>query len=90
MRQIRNKNKNAYDSLPNVKDGDIIQTLDDFLLHLVNCLHAPCLGEMELCCSPVLFNKIQLTMIFWIEIAKMAMRLDQLLKLGLLRHEIGL
>ncbi len=90
MRQIRNKNKNAYDSPLNVKDRDIIQTLDDFLLHLVNCLHMPCFAEMELCCSLVLFDKIQLTMIFWIEIAKMAMQLDQLLKLGLLRHEIGL
>jgi hypothetical protein len=37
-----------------------------------------------------LFDKIKFTMVFWIEIAEVPTRLDQLLKLGLLRDEIWL
>ena len=39
---------------------------------------------------PILFNKVEFAMIFWIEVTQMTARLDQLLKLGLLRDEIRL
>ena len=73
-----------------MKEGDVIEGLDDLPLHLINCCCVPCHTEMELCSPPILLNEIELTMVFWVKVAQMATRLDQLLKLGLLRHEIGL
>jgi hypothetical protein len=58
-----------YDSLLNVKERDMVQTLYDFLLHLLNYCHVPCHTETKLCFSPVLFNKIKFIVIFWIEVA---------------------
>ena len=45
---------------------------------------------MELCYTPILFNKIEFAVIFGVKIIYMFMRFDQLLKLGLLRDEIRL
>ena len=73
-----------------MKEGDIIEALDDFPLHLVDCRCAPCYTETELGSTPILFNEIEFTMVLGIKIAEMPAILDQLLKLGLLRHEIGL
>ena len=73
-----------------MKERDVIKTLDDLPLHAINCCCAPCHMEMELGCSPVLFNKIEFTVVFWVKIAQMAIRLDQLLKLGFLGHKIWL
>jgi hypothetical protein len=78
------------DSPPNVKEGNVIEALDDYPLHLIDCGRAPCHTETELCRPPVLFDEIEFTVIFGIEITQMTMRLDQLLKLGLLRDEVGL
>jgi len=80
----------AENSLLNVKEGDIIKALDDFSLHLNDCCHAPCYIETKFCCSPILFGKIQLAVILGVKVTQMAMRLDQLLKLGLLRYKIRL
>ena len=44
----------------------------------------------ELCSTPVLLNEVQLTMIFWIEIAQVATRFYELLELWPLRCEIWL
>ena len=44
----------------------------------------------ELHGTPVLLNEVQLTMIFWIEIAQVAMQFYELLELWLLRCEIQL
>ena len=44
----------------------------------------------ELCSTPVLLNEVQLTMIFWIEIAQVATRFYELLKLWPLQCEIWL
>jgi hypothetical protein len=46
--------------------------------------------EMELCCPPILLDEIHLTMVFGVIIIEVAMGLNQLLKLGLLRHEVRL
>jgi hypothetical protein len=90
MRRIGNREISAEDSPSNVEEGDIIKALDDLLLHLVDGCRAPCHPETELCCSPILFDKIELAMILGVEIAQMTARLNQLLKLGLLRHEVRL
>jgi hypothetical protein len=85
-----NQNKNAEDSPTNVKEGNVIEALDDLLLHLIDCCCTPCHTETELRCPPVLLDEVELTVVFGVEIAQMAARLDQLLKLGLLRDEIWL
>ena len=63
------KKKNAKDSLPNLKEGNIIKAVDDLLLHLIHCCHAPYHTELELCCPPVLLNEIELTVIFRVKFA---------------------
>ena len=78
------------DSPPNVKKGDIIQALDDLPLHLVDCRRAPCHTETELCRPPILLDKVELAVIFRVEITQVPAILNQLLKLGLLRNEVGL
>ena len=77
-------------SPPNLKEGNIIKALGNFVLHLVDRCRAPCYTETKLCSSSVLLDEIKFTVILRIEVAQMAARLNQLLKLGLLRHEIGL
>jgi hypothetical protein len=73
-----------------VKEGDIIEAFFDRPLHLINRCHAPCHTETELRRPPILFDKIKFAVIFWIKITEMPARLDQLLKLRLLRDEVGL
>jgi hypothetical protein len=73
-----------------VEEGDVIETLNDRPLHLVNHCCVPCNTETELHHPSILFNKVEFTMIFRIEATQMTVRLDQLLKLGLLRDEIRL
>lgn len=85
-----NKIKKNKNSPPNLKEGDIVEALDDFLLHLVNCCCTSCYTEAKLRGPPVLLNEIELAVVFRVEITQMAARLDQLLKLGLLRLKIGL
>jgi hypothetical protein len=72
--------KREPQNLPlNVKEGVIVKALDNCLLHLNHC-----------CCPPILFDEVQFTVIFGVKIAQMTTRLNQLLKLGLLRHKIWL
>ena len=79
------------ENLPsNVKEGDVIKGLDDLPLHLINRRRAPCHTETKLCSPPILFDEIEFTVIFGVKVTQMVTRLDQLLKLGLLRDEIGL
>jgi hypothetical protein len=73
-----------------MKEGHIIKASDDLPLHLVNCCHTPCHMETELCCSPILFDEVELAVILRVEITQMSTGLNQLLKLGLLGHEVGL
>ena len=73
-----------------LREGDIIQALDDLSLHLVDFCRVSCHMETELCHTSVLLNKVELAMVFQVKVAKMTMRFDQLLKLGLLRDEIKL
>jgi hypothetical protein len=74
----------------NLFKGDVIETLQHFLLHLTK---GPCTARNtvpKLCCTPVLLNKVEFAMILRIEVAQMTMRLDILLEQGLLRYEIEL
>ncbi len=73
-----------------MKEGNVIERLDDLPFYFIDCNYTPCHAEMELCRFPILFDKVKLTMVFWIEITQMAARLDQLLKLGLLRYKVRL
>jgi hypothetical protein len=73
-----------------VKEGHIIEATDDLPLHLIDRCCAPCHTETELCCSPILLDKIELAVILGVEIAQMSAGLNPLLKLGLLRHKVGL
>ncbi len=45
---------------------------------------------VKFCCTPVLFNEVQLTMVFWIEITDVATQFDKLLELWPLQHKIQL
>ena len=73
-----------------MEEGDNIETLNDRPLHLVDRCCMPCNMETELHRPSILFDKVEFTMIFQIEVTQMTARLNQLLKLGLLRDEIGL
>ena len=74
----------------NLREGDIIQALNDLPLHLIDFCHVSCHMKTELCHTPVLLDEVELAMVFQVKVAKMTMRFDQLLKLGLLRDEIRL
>lgn len=76
--------------LLDLKVGDIIEALDDLLLHLANCCCVPCHVKTEFCHVSILFNEVQLTVVLGIKITVMPMRLDQLLKLRPLRDKIKL
>ena len=78
------------DSPSNVKEGDVIQALDDLPLHLADCHRVPCYPETELRRPPILLNEVEFAVILGVEITQVPTRLDQLLKLGLLRGEVGL
>ena len=67
-----------------MKERDIIKALNDVPLHLVDHCCALCHMEMQLGRSPVLLDKVELTVILGVKIADVAARLNQLLKLGLL------
>jgi hypothetical protein len=69
MRQKGIRKKNTEHSPPNVKEGDVIEALDDLLLHLLDCCCTPCHMETELHCAPILLDKVKFTMIFWIKVA---------------------
>jgi hypothetical protein len=73
-----------------VKERDVIEALDDFFLHLADRQRVPCHAETKLGRPPILFDKIELTVVLGVEIAKVPMGLNQLLKLGLLIDDIGL
>jgi len=73
-----------------VEEGEIIKTLNDHPLYLIDHCCVPCNMETKLHCPLILFNKVKFAMIFWIEVTQITMRLNQLLKLGLLRDEIRL
>jgi hypothetical protein len=73
-----------------VKEGDVIKALDDLFLHLFNRCCAPCHAKTKFCRAPILFDEVQLAVILWVKITQVSARLDQLLKLGLLRDEIWL
>jgi len=89
MRDTVQESRPNY-SLPNVKEGDVIEALDDLPLHLINCCCMPCHSETELHHPPILFNEIHLTVVFQVEITQMATGFNQLFKLGLLRPEVRL
>jgi len=71
-------------SPPNMKERDIIKALNNIPLHLVNHCCMLCHTEMQLGHSPVLLDKVELAVILGVKIADVAVRLNQLLKLGLL------
>src|SRR6267154_3848436 len=87
---MNRKEIKVQDSPLNMKEGHVIEALDDCLLHCIDCCRVPCHMEMELRCPSVLFNEVEFAMVFGVKVAQMPMRLDQLLKLGLLRDEIRL
>ncbi len=63
------KKTGMEDSLPNMKERDIVKAFNNLPLHLVDGCCMPCHLEMELCCSPILFDKIEFTVILGVEIA---------------------
>jgi hypothetical protein len=88
--QYWNKIKMKQNTPSNLFKRDVIKTCQHFPFHLPK---GPCTAsnaESELRRAPVLFNEIQLAMIFGIEVAQVAARFDILLEQRLLRHEIGL
>ena len=70
--------------------GDVVKTCQYILLHRFKGPRTASSPELKLCCAPVLLNEIELTMIFWIEVAQVTTRFDVLLKQWFLRHEVSL
>jgi hypothetical protein len=70
--------------------GDVVKGLKHRFLHGLKGSRAAGNAVAKLRCTPVLLNKIQLTVIFWIEVAQVATRFDVLLELWPLRREIRL
>ena len=62
-----------------LKKGHVVKAFLDSPLHPINCGCSGCCTVLKLCCTLVLFNKIQLTMIFGIKVAKVATQLNALL-----------
>jgi len=68
----------------NMKERDIIKALNNIPLHLVDHCCVLRHTETQLGCSPVLLDKVELAVILGVKIADVTIRLNQLLKLGLL------
>jgi hypothetical protein len=52
----------------NVKERDVIKALDNLPLYLIDCCCATCHMEMELGHTLILFNEVELAVIFGIKI----------------------
>ena len=76
--------------LSDLKKGNSIKGVLDGSLHFADHLRSRGLAVSSFCSTPILFYEVNLTMILRIEVAQMSARLDQLLELRTLRHEIGL
>ena len=81
--------KNAYEP-SDLKKGNSIKGILDGSLHFADRLRSWGLAVSSFCSTPILFYEVNLAMILRIEVAQMSTRLDQLLELRTLRHEIGL
>ena len=68
----------------NLFNGDVIKTTQHFPFHLVN---GPCMAgnaESKFCCTPILLNEIEFTVVFGIVVTQMAIQFNILLKQWLL------
>src|SRR6266849_10368976 len=74
----------------NLIKGDVIETCQHFLLHLVKGLCMASDTEPKLCCTPILLNKVQFAVVLGIIITQVTTRFDIFLELRFLRYEVGL
>jgi hypothetical protein len=81
MGKGKGNQKQKGDSPSNLEEGDIIEALGDCPHHFIDCRCAPCHAESKLCSTPVLFDKVEFTVVLRVKIAYMPTGLDQLLKL---------
>jgi hypothetical protein len=78
------------DSPLDLIQGNVIQAGYDIFFHLLHGCRMIHGSESIFCHAPVLLNKIQFAVIFWVEVAEVATRLDKLLKLRFLINEVRL
>src|ERR1700735_4918230 len=76
--------------LSNLEKRDTVEALLHNSFHPLECARPRRCTVLEFYCSPILFDKVQFTMILWIEVTEVAAQLDKLLQLELLRAEIRL
>jgi hypothetical protein len=84
------ESKESKDIPPDLEQHDTVKALDDSLLHLSNCLCTTCFAKLCLCSTPILLNEVELTVVFGIEVAQVAMRLNKFLKLRFLPNKVSL
>ena len=53
--------------------GDFVKAVLDSVLHFTNCLCSWGLMVVGFCCTPILLNEIEFTVVFQIEVADVAM-----------------
>jgi hypothetical protein len=82
--------KKKEDSPPNVKQRYIVKACSHPSLHLLDCRHALHNLKLSLGSSPVLFDEIQFTVVFGIEIDQTTTAFNELLQMRLLVSEIRL
>jgi hypothetical protein len=83
-------NKKKGGSPLNVKQRYIVEAHSHPSLHLLDCCHVPHDTKLSLGSSPVLFDEIQFTVVFGIEIDQMTTTFNKLLQMRLLVSEIRL
>jgi hypothetical protein len=64
-----------------LEQGNVIQAGYNNFFHLVNGCRTPLGMETKFCHAPVLFYKIQFTVVLQVEVAEMTMGLNEFLKL---------
>ena len=53
--------------------GDFVKAVLDSVLHFMSCLHSWGLMVVGFCCTPILLDEIELTVVFWIEVTDVAL-----------------
>jgi hypothetical protein len=61
-------------------NGNAIQRSQYLLLHVLNSGTSPCCTKVKFGSTPVLFNKVQFTVVFGVKVTEVAVLLNKLLK----------
>jgi hypothetical protein len=82
--------KQKKKSPSDLKQWNIVQAGFDKLFQLIHgccALHGP---ESKFCCAPELLDEIELTVVFWVEVAEVAPGLNKFFRLRLVTGKVAL